>query len=197
MEADYRVIKPPYPLNFREMSREQAKEYFDWFKSQIPIRNEKLAKYVQSTPDFQEWKDNFTPQSLDNLGKWFYNHVEIRKRSKEEILAIYSNSPDWFSNIDIPDYDLSSASISLAIDVGMYLSRVMEMNVPELNWIMVTRPKKDVDYQQPVLSGQGYQVFNPVRIVLTYAYGIARKSKGPERLRELYEIWLNILKGQE
>jgi hypothetical protein len=51
------------------------------------------------------------------------------------------------------------------------------------------KPKKSIDYQQPVLAGSGILVLNSVQLVTTLAYGIANQTKDPEQLKELYEIW--------
>jgi hypothetical protein len=77
----------------------------------------------------------------------------------------------------------------------------MEQNQPGLKWVMVKKPKNDVDFQQPVLSSTSNLsisklVLNPIGILETYAYGIARRLKGAGRLREIYDIWVNILTKQ-
>lgn len=193
---EYQVIRPPQLVNFREMDGKQSREYFNWFISQIPIRVTELKKYVQSTLEYERWEADLTPESLDILGKWFYEHIETRQRNREEIETIFANSPDWFRNIQIPDYDLSKITVSISFDVGVYLSQVITTNVQGLRWEIVTKPKKDINFHQPVLTNGGYLVFNPVGIVLTYAYGIVQGTKGPNRLRELYEIWAKTLEGE-
>jgi hypothetical protein len=47
-----------------------------------------------------------------------------------------------------------------------------------------------VDYGQPVFVGFTSNVlFNPVRMVITMAYGLAKDTKDGKRLREIYDIW--------
>jgi hypothetical protein len=193
---EYQLIQPPHLVNFRAMDGKQAREYFDWFIAQVPIRVAELKKYVQSTPEYKIWETDFTPESLDLLGKWLCEHIETKQRSSEGIKNIYANSPEWFRNIQIPDYDLSLITVSLSFDVGVYLSQVITNNVQGLRWEIVAKPKKDVNYHQPVLTNGEHLVLNPVGIVLTYAYGIAQGTKGPNRLRELYEIWSKTLAGK-
>jgi hypothetical protein len=190
------MINPPIPLNFRAISRAEAKTYFEWFQNQIPARINEITRYVQSTVNFEDWKCDGTPLSLDRLGNWFCQHVSIRDRTAEEIEETYGNSPDWFRAIQIPDYEISQLTVSLSMDVAMYLSNVMQTNVVGLKWKLITRSKNSGNYQQPVLAGNGKMAFNPYNIVMTYAYGIARGTKGPNRLRELYEIWANILQDE-
>ncbi|MCC6146909.1 MAG: hypothetical protein IT308_05015 [Anaerolineaceae bacterium] len=193
MKKEYKIIQLPFPLRFKEMDRSEAEYYYKWFQNQIQNRICELTHYIQSTSGFESWDSDYTPTSLDKLGVWLYEHVTTRERSKIEIENIYSKSPDWFRAIQIPDYDISFLTVSLSIDIAMYLSQVMQKNIAGLRWKMVTKPRSSDNYQQPVLYGKGKMVFNPVNIIITYAYGIARGSKGPERLRELYDIWANIL----
>lgn len=190
---EYQVIRPPQLVNFREMDGKQAREYFNWFISQIPIRVVQLKRYIQSTQEYERWEADYTSESLNLLGKWFCDQIKTRQRSSEDIETIYANSPEWFRNIQIPDFDLSKVTVSISFDVGVYLSQVIITNVQGLRWEIVTKPKKDVNFHQPVLTNGGYLVFNPVGIVLTYAYGIVQGTKGPNRLRELYEIWAKTL----
>ncbi|MBC7251337.1 MAG: hypothetical protein H5T62_13750 [Anaerolineae bacterium] len=190
---EYEVIQPPFTLEFRNMSREEAIRYFNWFMEQIPIRIRVLERAVQSTAGYEDWQADYTPASLEKLGQWFCEHVATRKRTEEEKETIYSKAPEWFRSVEIEDWELTNQTFSLAIDIGMYLSRVLEKNCPGLRWVMVKKPRSDADFQQPVLVGVGKPVFNPIAILVTYAYGIARRSKGPERLKELYDIWANLL----
>ena len=191
----YEIIQPPFTLRFRTMSREEANDYFDWFMEQIPLRIKILEEAVQSTVGYEDWRADYTPESLERLGQWFYEHVETRKRTEREKETIYSRAPEWFRGVEIEDWELTDRTFSLAMDIGMYLSRVLQKNLPGLRWEMVTKPKNDADFQQPVLAGTGRLVLNPIWVLVTYAYGVARHSKGPERLREIYDIWANLLVG--
>ncbi|HUO13993.1 MAG TPA: hypothetical protein VMX38_03320 [Verrucomicrobiae bacterium] len=69
-------------------------------------------------------------------------------------------------------------------------------NHPSLKWGQVFGSEQFVDYGQPVLLGFGKVPFNPVGTMLTLAYGLADKSKDGRRLREIYDIWSNMIGGQ-
>jgi len=83
------------------------------------------------------------------------------------------------------------------MDIGMYLSQVLMKNVPGLRWEHPLGSPKFVDYGQPVLRGSGRVPLNPVDILVTLAYGLARKTKSGQRLRELYGIWSHKLVADE
>lgn len=192
---EYENIQPPFTLRFQSMSREKAEAYFTWFMEQIPVRVSALEQAVQSTVEYEDWQADCTPESLEKLGQWLCEQVETRERKKAEKEAIYGRAPTWFRNVEIEDWELTNRTLSLALDTGMYFGRVSEENLSGLKWVMVKRPKNDADFQQPVLVGTGRLRLNPVRILVTYVYGIARCSKGPGRLRELYNTWANLLVG--
>lgn len=191
----YSIIQPPFlTLKFRTMSRAEANRHFIWFLEQIPIRISILEHAVKSIASYESWKADYTPESLEDLGQWFYENIETRSRSEAEKEEIYNNAPEWFRKVEVQDWQLSNRTFSLVMDIGMYLSQVFEKNLSGLKWVMVEKPKNDAYYQQPVLKGTGQLVFNPVEIMLTLAYGFARKNRLPEELREVYDIWSEILK---
>jgi len=196
MNIGYKIIQLPYPLNFKEMSKHQAQGYLQWFREQIPERIQILFHYIKLSPGYEDLEPDLTPSSLEKLGKWFVEHVSIRKGTQAEIEFIYANAPEWFRQIEIPEYELTEQTFSLSMDIGMYVSQVLEKNIKGLHWEVGAKPIKNVDFQQPVLSGLGKLVFNPVHIIITYAYGIVNHNKGSERLKELYEIWANILSSE-
>ncbi len=194
MGKNYQIIQPPFPNRFRDMSKSQAKEYFLWFQEQIPIRIVELSNFVKSFSEYSNWDPNLQCFSLNPLGKWFFGQVQVRKRSRAEIDTIYAGAVDWFrNNFEIPDWDLTDVTFSLSIDIGMYLGRIVEQENQNVAWKISSMPKSNINYQQPVLVGSGKVEFNPVYVVTTLAYSIANQNKGPERLRELFDIWVNLL----
>jgi hypothetical protein len=75
------------------------------------------------------------------------------------------------------------------MDIGMYFAEVVLKNLSGTSWAQPLKSKNFADYGQPVLMGFGEVPLNPVQIAVTLAYGIARKRKGANRLRELYDVW--------
>lgn len=187
---EYSVIAPPFTLKFREMSKKELESYYCWFIDIIPQRIAILIKSVKSTPGFEDWEPDYLPASLDKLGEWFARQVETRTRKDEEKLAIVSNSPLRLKNVQIDDRELTNKTFSIAIDVGMYLSQVFLKNVHGLKWKqMLKGNKRNIDYGQPVFGNFGNIDFNPVRMMVTQAYGIVHGTKKGTSLKQLYEIW--------
>lgn len=187
----YVTIQPPFTLKFREMSKSELKKYFEWFRNILPQRLDGLTRVVRATPGFEEWEADFSPISLELLGAWFAAQVETRARTQGEIHEIENRSP--FS-IEVPGYDLTNRTFSIAMDVAMYLSQIFLRSHPALRWDQPFGSKKFIDYGQPVLIGFGAAPFNPVRMLVTLAYGIASKRENGKGLRELYDIWARMVK---
>ena len=181
----YTIIQPPFTLKFREMPKKELEAYRDWFHAIAPERIDELSKSVKTTPGFQSWKSDRSPESLDLLGVWLDGQVELRKQTAEEVEAIKDRLT---FPIDVSDEELTNKSFSLAMDVGMYFGEVILTNLPGTRWDQPLKSKSFVDYGQPVIMGFGTVPLNPVRIMVMTAYGISRDQKS--RLRDLYETWM-------
>jgi hypothetical protein len=194
----YKIISPPFTLKFDEMSKQELNDYNTWFLNQIPERIAILEKAVRSTTGFADWRVDYSPESLDKLGAWFFKQAERRKRTKEEMESICKNMPDRLKNIEVDDWELTNRTFSIAIDIGMYLSQVFLKNIPGLEWQHKTSgSKRWVDYGQPVLAGFRVRVFNPTQMMVVHAYGLVNSTRTSSSLRELYEIWKNIAEGKQ
>ena len=163
-----------------------------WFNNILPDRIDELLRAIQRTPGFETWAANFTPDSLGLLGIWFANQVDTRPRTQEEMLEIANQSS--FPK-EIPNVELTNRTFSIAFDIGFYLSQVLLKNNPSLKWDQAFKGKRYVDYGQPVLMGFGVVPFNPVRMMVVLAYGLADKMKTGGTLREIYNIWVQMIKA--
>jgi hypothetical protein len=158
----------------------------------MPERISELARAVSDTPGFEDWAADFTPASLDRLGGWFAGQVEVRRRTSPEIRDIAERAS---FPIEIRDEELTNRTFSLAMDTGMYFSQVLLKNHPVLRWDQQLRGKRNADYGQPVLVEFGPAPLNPVRLLVTLAYGVAAKTKSEKRLRDLYDTWVELIRA--
>ena len=192
-DTHYQIISPPFSLEFREMSKKELTAYYDWFLSTIPERIQVLTAAVTAITDFQNWNPDYLPASLDQLEKWLSEIAETRFRTDDEKEKIYSQGPQWFRQVEICEAELTDQTFSVSIDVGMYLSQVFLKNHPSLRWFHCLKGKKDIDYGQPILAGFGPLNFNPVRMVVTLAYGLTDGTRTRGGLRDLYDIWAKLI----
>lgn len=183
----YQNIQPPFTLKFDEMSKKELKDYNHWFLTSISERIAILTLAVKTTEAFEEWEPDGSPRSLDVLGEWFAGQVETRRLTEQEIQEILDKQKPF--RVGTQNWTLTIKTRSLVFDTGMYLSQVFLKNHPSLSWSQILTKKKHIDFGQPVLIGFGALSFNPVRMVLSLANGIAWTSKRGSGLRELYDIW--------
>ncbi|GAA0706487.1 hypothetical protein GCM10009429_38950 [Dyella marensis] len=182
----YQIIQPPFSLQFWDMPKEELKEYFAWFKAVIPERIEKLTEYIRQDPAYVNWKPDNSTSSLDALGEWLIGHLSLRKRTEAEMEAMRSDSPH---SIEMPNYDLTDASYSLAFDAGVYFAQMLMAHHPSLSWTQEFKSRKSMDYGQPLLVPFGPVPLNPIGVSVSIAHGLADRSRPASRLREVYEEW--------
>jgi len=190
----YEEIELPFTGSVRDLSLAEARRYASWYHEQTPVRVAILEAAVRSTPGYEDWRADGTPDSLRVLGKWFSEHVERRELTEQEIANERIKAGERFAAF-VETWDLTRRTLSLAYDIGMYLGAVMARALPHLRWTLVEKDKRDANYHQPVLVASGYPVpMNPVILVRVLASGIADGKWGAKRLYELYGIWLDQLK---
>jgi len=179
---------------YRNMSPKEAKEYFDWFKANIPNEIEKLNKV--SKIDKSVVLD-YSPESLIALEKWFLPLRVYVKLSKKQILEDYANAPDFIlQEMLIKRYAPSVRTVDLAVMVAVYFGEVFVRNNPDLYWDYVKKPKSSAYFNEPVIYG-----FTPPDMkfpgyvtVLSWCvptYSNSRRGDKPKKsLYEWYKHWL-------
>ena len=185
----YRIITFPFSGNVKELSKDGANQFFNWYLQQIPIRITQLFEFIIKTPGYDKWIPDNSSDLLIPLGQWFSQKISTRDRTPFEIDEIYSKLGKFQGLIPIPKSVLSQECYSLAIDLGMYLSQILINNVPGLHWELVTKPKNDAFYNHPVLKLTGKMVCDPVHLSIVYSGGLLDGSFQAIRLKEISDIW--------
>ncbi len=184
---------PPYPL--ADMSRDDARDFFDWFMKQIPYRCEQLLRVVKSSKGFSSWTNDLSRASLPSLANWFAGNVKIRDKTQSEIDEIYNSAPVWFRQVELEDWTLTNRTYSYAFDISIYFGEALKHTIGDIDWRLKTNSPSSVDYHLPILRHLGQLDCCPYHLIKVYAYGIARGSKGPENLTQLFDIWHKNLTG--
>jgi hypothetical protein len=172
------------------MPKTELKRYFEWFMEIRLHRVKVLTEAVNGTAGYEEWLSDETPASLEALGKWFAEQANVRARTDQELKRI---NEQLVFPIAVPGEELTTQTFSLAMDIGMYLSQVFLKNHKTLRWDQPLGNKAFIDYGQPVLVKFKSGPFNPVRMVVTLAYGLVSRKKTAEGLRNIYDIWSNMV----
>ena len=171
---------------FFELTPKQAKEYFLWYTSEIPNRIALLWEYMkQERPETEPF--DYSPESLLPLWEWYEQKIEQVPMTAEEIERRVRVFPKYLeSEIRKNTKKFTDETLSLALDISIYLGEVVVKNYPHLRWNYRTRPKREISVYRPVIDGLKYKdTLEPSRslFVLTLK---STKEKNPTRLYDLY-----------
>lgn len=188
----YEIINNlPIDYEFNTKSTKELKLYNIWFTENKSDRINQLIKLVKSTPSYEKWNPDFTLDSLDGLGKWFYENLELVKLTKSEYDNKRKEVPSY---IEIDNWDLSIRTRSLVVDIGIYFGEVFVNTHKQLKWEQYfSKNKKDVDNGHMVIPKFGKLELNPILVTLSIAWGLARKTKNNTCLYDLFKIWQDYL----
>lgn len=136
---------------FFELTSKQAKEYFEWFKSEIPNRIAMLWERIKKDiPEVQPFDDS--PESLISLWEWYETKIEQVPMSEAEIAYQVSKYPKWMEEeIRKITRKYTDETLSLALDIAIYLGEMVVKNYPYLYWGHYARPKNEVAVNRPVI----------------------------------------------
>lgn len=171
---------------FFELTPKQAKEYFLWYKSEIPNRIALLWEYMkQERPEAESF--DYSPESLIPLWEWYETKIEQVPMTAKEVESRVRIFPKYLeSEIRKNTKKFTDKTLSLALDISIYLGEVVVKNHPHLRWNYRTRPKREVSVYRPVIDGLNYKMtFEPTRIVFVQML----KSVEKQNINHLYHIY--------
>ena len=188
---NYPLITIPKLLDkpFFEMNKKEAQAYLDWFLSIKEERLEILNKAIINS-DNKEWRFDFTVTSLTPLFNWFKSVITIRNKSQEEIKIEEEKITGLLKGqIDVGETTFTNETVSICSDIGLYFGEVLKKE-KDLEWSFVLKPKRYVEYAQPILVKQDAKVdLNPRAILENVARKILDKSFEEDELVKLYNVW--------
>lgn len=171
------------------MSKPELKAYNTWFMEVMPERLAELEGAVRASSSFASWHADLSPESLGPLGSWFAENLETRLRTAQELETMKAQ---LIFPVDVSAEQLTNRTFSFAMDVGMYVGRVILQNISGTRWNQPLRNERFVDYGQPVIMGVSTVPLNPVRMAVGFAYGIAKKRFSGDRLRAEYDALVRM-----
>lgn len=187
----YPLITIPKELDksFFEMNQIEAQKYLDWVLSIKEERLDILNKAIRESNN-KEWKFDFSSNSLTPLFDWFRSVIHLRNMTRNEIRIEEEKIKGLLRGyVDIGVKTFTDETISICFDVSMYFGEVLRKE-KGLNWAFVLKPKRYVEYAQPILIKEGINTkLNPRRIIENLARGILNDEFEEDELIKLYNIW--------
>ncbi len=171
---------------FFELTPKQAKEYFLWYTSEIPNRIALLWEYMkQERPEAEPF--DYSPESLLPLWEWYEQKIEQVPMTKKEIEYAVKRFPKYLeSEIRKNTKKFTDETLSLALDISIYLGEIAVKNHPHLRWNYRTRPKREISVYRPVIDRLNYKMtLDPSRIVFVQML----KSVEEQNKNHLYDIY--------
>lgn len=188
----YTLSPYPFPKHPSRESYEAAREYCARFVAGIPDRIQVLSDLVRTSPAHRTWQPDLTMDSLKSLGVWLKDHVSVRAMTEKELREI---DPVYPSPMDLRGETITEETISVMIDVAMYLGQTFVSTFPgTIKWGRPVKGKRSADYSLPYLDGFGRVTLNPIRMVMAQIGGVANNT-GTWRWDEVIEIWRKRAQG--
>ncbi|WP_321842642.1 hypothetical protein [Paraburkholderia bannensis] len=182
---EFSISYTPVSTRFSSMSQSELKAFYEWFMRNLPYSIEELRASVRNSCGFENWEADDTPRSLETLGDWLSGNVGKRSLSAKE-RGIIERVSNQFQQ---PHWDLTDETKSLVVAVGMYYGEVAIKNLPALKWEQLMGSKRQADFGQPVVAGEGVVPINPVRVAHAFACGLINGTRERQQLREAYDYW--------
>lgn len=148
---DYPNYDPPFKSKpLFELTDEEAQTRFEWFIGQSESRRRLLIDCIQATSGRGADCD-YTPQSLVPLWRAISKFFEKRPMTPEEKEALLQDAPAAARQLNIEPYQLTTATLCLGLDIGLYVAEVFMRNYPQVGWMLWKG--KDRAFNKAALSG--------------------------------------------
>lgn len=187
---EYAFMHPPFEIKpFKEMSKKEAQNHFNWYIDDIPNRIVLLKNAYEFTSGKSKEELDYSPSSLIGLWKWYLNKVEIEEKSEEAKKLEGSQYPEWVLS-KISNRKISLGWMAVAMDIVIYFSESFIKKHNSIHWGFVSKPKSLVYINKPVLVGFKTSLdLDSINIIKNLTLKIVNGERDPEALLKLFEIW--------
>lgn len=154
----YTTLLIPLDKPFYELSKDEAREYFEWFISNIDERSDYLRAKVSDNLNVPIDCLDFSLDSLKIIWKWFLQVAEVSKTSKRALKklkkSLIGQSKSFINNfLKQCENELSSDTEYILRDIGMYLARIFVGNYSCLKWTIRYTSESYVYVNVPLITG--------------------------------------------
>ncbi len=185
-------------VDYDSWNNKTAKEYFEWYMSQIPLRTVYLCNRVSRDLKIDTSLLDFSPESLNIIWEWYLKTAIIKKRDTKETEKQKETELYRFVGESSINYEeLSLNSLLIQRDIGMYLAEVFLSECKDLSWTYTHEPPskkiKDIFNNKPQLTGFLYNgeevMFEPIHMVGVQGANLLDNTYNVSDLYELYLKW--------
>lgn len=166
--GDYPHFIPPDELSSSEprcWAKKQADSYFKWLMSVKEQRVEALLRFLGETMPHHE-----VEEALAALGHKAAKALKADKDSSKD--------------------KLTNRGYALAADMGLLVAALLVEASTSIQWTILRKPKSDLSYNLPVLTGFGAVTLDPIGGSIAEAFAIMRGDRTGGIWQEIYCFWL-------
>lgn len=187
-----------YPLirekGIQQLTKEEAKEYFRYYISQIPSRIEQLSRIYEELGGGKKEDLDHSKESLIPIWKWYMNNAEIVELTEEEFDKKRAMNPEFTWEF-LSDKKVTPLWLSISvIDMAMYFAECFLKYYPQiLKWDVFLGGKSYVYYNRPVLKGffRNKIPMDPSRLLHVLTLKLVDGKSDEMALFDLFEVWEN------
>jgi len=189
LSFDYPNIEPPFgEKNIEELSKQEVKEYFIWFKGIMPAREILLRKAIlNDIVNFDvELFSSYNPIVLDDIWNWAINIIGAKWPTEDEFEKLKANhkGPKYITD-SLEKWQFIETSLAtkiLAWDIGLYFGKVFIKNINNTDWSINSKE---------ICVGSKKHNLNPI-IIVHYLFelnliGKEKESKKRSPLKRYYD----------
>lgn len=189
---EYNIMMPPFEhVDFVDMKKKEAQQYFEWYTSQVQNRIDYLKKLLEEDGIVDIL--DYSPASLISLWEWYENIIKIVPKDADEYQKEISEYPKWMES-EILTTKVSYETLKYSLDVSMYFAEVVIRNSGgKIKWGYFTSPKKRMSVNEPTLLGfKANMDLNPRLIILNCTRRSSREKLNT-RLYDVFITWMDYI----
>lgn len=184
------VIVKEY-VEFRDMTKEQAQEYFEWYVEQIESHMERLKSEVCS--EVEDMRFDYSPESLIPLWTWYEGKIKLIERTEDEISDEEKKYPEWM-HAYIDRTKISLYTLRYCLDVALYFAEVIIRSCNgKIYWGYFTKPKNRMSVNEPTLLGFKNKMDLEPRLVVLNCTRRSSREAMDTRLYDMYHTWMEYV----
>ena len=160
--SSYVPLVPPRTLDYYNWKRQEAVEFLSWHMEQVPRRAKYILDFIAESTETPGLACIESRDKLIHVWKWFLSVAEIEPLCDEElaeqapILKKFGPSSELYSTVRF-----STLTEYLLRDIGMLFAELLLEKTDMLSWTVVFKPKTDVFFHHPVLTGFVMTEYSP------------------------------------
>lgn len=200
-DIKYDLLIPPHGLDYYHMTKDEAKEDFEWFIEHIPERMDYFRARCASDLRVSQSVLDYSPDSLVPVWKWFLKTARMVPTPKEELERMREGAK-IFGDSYVNEKVFSVSTVFIMRDIGMYVGETYIRNYSPLYWSYFTAPKSNVSARKPIIAGfwawvEGYRstpaYIDPIDMVEGAASRFYRNSQHEVDLYNRFSSWIKYI----